>query len=83
MNASNRVSVRHGERMEAGPTLDEVRTWPATVDLRRACAALGISQSWGYELARTDEFPAKVLTVRGRKRVITASLVSVLSGTAG
>jgi hypothetical protein len=39
----------------AGPTLDEVRRWPATVDVRHACAAIGISPAWGYELIKHPE----------------------------
>jgi len=64
----------------SGPTLSEIRDWPATVDVRHACSALGISTSWGYELVKRGEFPCKVLTIRNRSRVITASLVVLLEG---
>jgi predicted DNA-binding transcriptional regulator AlpA len=60
------------------PTLDEVRTWPATVSLPKACSALRISRSHGYELAKTGEFPAKLLPVRGVRNVVTASLIRLL-----
>lgn len=62
-----------------GPTLDEVRSWPATVNVRDACRALGISGSWGYQLVAEGQFPCKVLQVGTRTRVVTASLVEVLS----
>ena len=68
-------------RDSAAPTVDEVRSWPATVSIADACRALGYSTSWGYELTECGEFPAKVLTVRGRRRVITASLLKVLTET--
>ncbi len=60
------------------PTLDEIRTWPATVDVPTACAPFGISRSYGYELAARGEFPARVLRVGGRTRVVTASIVAAL-----
>ena len=65
---------------EDGPTLDEVRRWPATVSLTQACKALGISRSFGYELAALHQFPARCLRIGGSVRVLTASLVRVLSG---
>lgn len=59
------------------PTLEDVRGWPATVDVRLAARALGISGSKLYALIQRDEAPVKVLDV-GAKRVITASLVRLL-----
>lgn len=61
-------------------TLAEVRKWPATVSVRRACTALGISGTHGYALARRDEFPCRVIRAGGRVRVVTASLIAVLEG---
>lgn len=63
----------------APPTLDEVRAWPATVDVAQACRPFGISRSFGYELAARDEFPARVIKVGGRMRVVTASIVAALA----
>ncbi|WP_214365633.1 DNA-binding protein [Pseudonocardia sp. H11422] len=62
----------------AAPTLDEIRAWPATVDIPRACTPFGISRSFGYELAARGEFPARVIKVGGRLRVVTASIVAAL-----
>jgi hypothetical protein len=64
--------------LQTAPTLDEVRAWPATVGVGRACEAIGISTSWGYQLIAQDEFPCKTITIRGRSRVLTTSLVSLL-----
>jgi predicted DNA-binding transcriptional regulator AlpA len=68
------------DSLPSGPTLDQVRSWPATVSLTQACRALGISRSFGYELAALDQFPARSLRIGGSVRVLTVSLVKVLSG---
>lgn len=75
----------HGEDDDAldlpsGPTLDEVRRWPATVSITHACRALGISRSYGYELSALNQFPTRTLRVGGSVRILTASLIKVLSG---
>jgi hypothetical protein len=62
------------------PTLDEIRTWPATVSVPTACSALGIGKSCGYEAARRGVFPARVIRVGARYRVVTATLIPLLSG---
>ncbi|KDN75244.1 regulatory protein [Streptomyces olindensis] len=61
----------------ATPTLDEIRSWPATVDVTRAAKALGISRAQMYRLIATGEAPVRVLDF-GAKRVVTASLVRLL-----
>lgn len=61
-----------------GPTLAEVRAWPATVSVGEAAAALGISQAHAYDLIKTGEFPAKALSVGRRLRVTTSSILAVL-----
>jgi hypothetical protein len=61
------------------PTLDEIRHWPATVDIPKANTALGLSRAHGYALAQRGEYPARVLKVGGRYRVVTASIVHLLS----
>lgn len=60
------------------PTLSEIRTWPATVDVPAAARALGISRSHAYTLVERGQFPATVLFVGQRLRVITASLIAIL-----
>lgn len=63
-----------------GPTLDEVRSWPATVSVPKAATVLGVSSSHLYELIRRGEAPVKLVPLGGRHRVITASLVLLLEG---
>lgn len=71
-----------GEAMRettTSPTLHEIREWPASVDVTAAAAAFGISRSHAYELVARGEFPAKVIRVGSRYRVITASIIRALS----
>ena len=65
--------------MSTGPTLDEIRSWPSTVDPATAASAVGISRSYAYELVKRGEFPAKVIRVGGKPRVVTASILALLS----
>lgn len=65
------------------PSLDEVKSWGATCDVRDAARAIGISKSTAYEWIRMGEFPAAVISVRSKRRIITADLVRLLSQTAG
>ncbi len=60
------------------PTLDEIRAWPATVDIPTAARAYGLSRAYAYELASRAAFPARVLKVGGRYRVVTASILADL-----
>lgn len=62
------------------PTLDEIRTWPATVDPPTGGLPFGISGSYTYELIRQGKFPAQVIEVGGKMRVITASILQILGG---
>lgn len=75
------AAVACADRPIAGPTLEEIETWPATVAVPRAAEALGISQSWAYQLIAQGEFPCRVLKLgsRSRGRVVTASLISLLT----
>ena len=62
------------------PTLTEIRErWPATVDVPAAGVVFGLSRSHSYELVSRGEFPAKVIKVGERYRVITESIIDVLS----
>jgi excisionase family DNA binding protein len=62
----------------AGPTLDEIRQWPATVSVEEAASALGISRAHAYELIKSKVFPAKALSVGRRIRVTTSSILAVI-----
>jgi predicted DNA-binding transcriptional regulator AlpA len=70
------------EKEAARPTLEEIRTWPATVSVEQASLAYGFSRSLGYQLARQGEFPAKVIRVGTRLVVVTADIISQLSAKA-
>lgn len=59
-------------------TLEEIKTWGATVSVSTACKPLGISTAHGYALLGRGEFPAKTLHVGGCWRVVTASLTRLL-----
>lgn len=61
------------------PTLDELRSWPATVSVPTAAGVLGISRTHAYELIAADAFPFRVLTLGARRVVVTSSIVDVLS----
>ncbi|MFE0256890.1 hypothetical protein [Streptomyces sp. NPDC059010] len=63
-----------------GPTLDEIRSWPATVSVPKAATALGGSSSHLHALIKRGESPVKLVPLGGRHRVITASLVRLLEG---
>lgn len=65
---------------EKPSTLNEIRTmWPPTVDVPTAGVAFGLSRSHAYELVARGEFPAKVIKVGSRYRVITESVIRALS----
>lgn len=70
-----------GETMKEtrAPTLSEIQRWPASVDVPTAATAFGISRSHAYELITRGQFPAKIIRVGNRYRVITASIVRALS----
>jgi hypothetical protein len=59
-------------------TLGELLALPVTVNLETANQALGIGRSTGYALAKTGEYPAKVLRVGNSYRVVTADLLRLL-----
>lgn len=61
------------------PTLDEIRTWPATVDLVTAGRPFGLGRNGSYELAKAGRFPVRVIKIGHRLRVVTAELVALLA----
>jgi hypothetical protein len=63
----------------AGPvTLADLRAMPAAVDVTTAARALGIGRSSAYDAIKAGTFPARVIAVAGRLRVVTASLIALL-----
>jgi len=78
-DAASRPHVpRPRRQMSKGTTLAELLALPLMVDVSTAARALGLSRSTGYELARRDDFPCRVLHVGSSYRVPTAELLRVL-----
>lgn len=74
------MSVEDLDEEGSAPTLAEIQeSWPAAVGLATAGAAFGLSRSYSYELASRGSFPATVIKVGSRYRVVTASIIRVLS----
>lgn len=61
-------------------TLDEVRLGPPMIGVAAASALIGISRSYGFELARRGEFPCRVVKVGSRYRVPKSALLALLEG---
>jgi hypothetical protein len=62
------------------PTLDQIRRWPAAVNVSAAALALDISRAAMYKAIAEDRAPVAVITVGHRMKVLTSSLVAVLEG---
>jgi hypothetical protein len=60
--------------------LDQIQSWPAAVDVPDAADALGISRAQAYVSVRRGDFPARVIKVGRRFKVVTADLVRLLGG---
>lgn len=69
----------HVEGEPTGPTLEDIRLWPATVSVVHAAQAFGLSSAKAYNMVREGKFPAKVVKAGGRYRVVTASIIRELS----
>ncbi|MFB9238687.1 hypothetical protein ACFFWC_24690 [Plantactinospora siamensis] len=65
-------------RTPVGPTLEEIRAWPAAVNVNDYALACGISRAHAYESLRDTNCPVRTLKVGGRIKVLTASIVSLL-----
>lgn len=59
-------------------TIDAVRMLGATTGIETAGAILGIGRSKAYELAKSGEFPVRVLRIGRRYVVPTPSILSLL-----
>jgi len=60
------------------PTVDEIRSWPATVDIQTAGTAFGIGRDQAYRLAHDGSFPVPVLRLGRYFRVTRASVLKAL-----
>jgi predicted DNA-binding transcriptional regulator AlpA len=65
-------------RQPKGPTLDEIRAWPATVSIELAAAGLGVSRSYAYDCVKAGTFPVKLLQLGGKTVVVTSSILALL-----
>ncbi|MFE4691711.1 DNA-binding protein [Streptomyces sp. NPDC056749] len=63
---------------DSGPTLAEVKGWPATVGVPAAAQALGVSRAHLYALVKSGEAPVRTLPFGKTQRVVTASLIRLL-----
>jgi hypothetical protein len=59
-------------------TIDKVRALGSTTDIETAGAILGIGRSKSYELARSDQFPVRVLHIGRRYLVPVPSILALL-----
>jgi hypothetical protein len=63
-------------------TMAEIKRLPATVDAGTTAQVLGVSRSTIYASIADGSFAGRTLTVRGRRRIITQSLIELLDGKA-
>lgn len=64
-------------------TAEQIRALPATVDVPTAGRCYGIGRTTAYELARSGEFPVKVLRLGTKLRVVTAAIMADLDISSG
>lgn len=64
-------------------TRTEILALPAAIDIVTAGRAFGIGRTTAHTLARSDEFPCRVIRVGKAYRVLTADLHKVLGITPG
>lgn len=77
---SGRTSGEVVVTVDESLTLAKIKQeWPPAVDVTVAALAFGLSRSHAYELISRGEFPAKVIKVGSRYRVITESVIQALS----
>ena len=60
------------------PTVEEIRSWPVTVDVQMAGRAFGIGRDQAYRLAREGQFPVPVLRLGRYLRVTRAAVLDAL-----
>ncbi len=60
------------------PTVEEIRSWPVTVDVQMAGRAFGIGRDQAYRLAREGQFPVPGLRLGRYLRVTRAAVLDAL-----
>ncbi|GAA4607778.1 helix-turn-helix domain-containing protein [Actinoallomurus liliacearum] len=64
--------------MKEALSLADISTLPAVVDLVTAGRALGIGRTKSYELARSGQFPCRIIRIGKTYMVPTAELLALL-----
>lgn len=64
--------------VSGGMSRRELLDLPPSIDLVTAGRALRIGRTKAYELARAEDFPARVLRLGNAYRVVTADLLRLL-----
>ena len=64
-------------------TITELRSLPATIDLKTAARVLGLGRTKAYELAKQGQFPCRVICIGDIYRVPTSGLLELLGMTPG
>ncbi len=59
-------------------TFDQLNALPSVVSLETAARALGIGRTKAYQLAKTDEFPCRIIRVGTGYHIPTAELLTLL-----
>jgi hypothetical protein len=60
------------------PTVEEILSWPVTVDVQTAGRAWGLGRDQAYRLAREGNFPVPVLRLGRYLRVTRAAVLQAL-----
>lgn len=75
-------ATAHTRTKAERPTMDQIRSWPPTVNVEDSAAALGVSRSHLYEQIRQGNAPVRTLTVGSRTVVVTSSILALLEPSA-
>jgi predicted DNA-binding transcriptional regulator AlpA len=66
------------ETRPPGMTVDQALALPVVMNVATGSAALGLSTSTGYDLARRGQFPVPIRKIGGRMKVFRADLFRYL-----
>ena len=74
------VPDAHCAQPEQAWTLDNVKALGMTTDLETAATIPGIGRTLAFELAKTNQFPVRILRLGRRTRISVPELIAYLSG---
>jgi excisionase family DNA binding protein len=63
-------------------TVAELHRLPAMIDVETAASILGIGRTLAYQLAKSNEFPCRVIRLGRLYRVSTADLIRLVGASA-